>query len=404
MKIDEKFIDGKLLQATENEKGNRNGSSDYPASVGSKKGDPSKARRDLREASGRALDHIWTTSWLKEGISPDSASRVEKVSEIVSGLCNVADKVIIVAPLSAAHAIGAVVRAVGAEPASETVAARADNFLMAGNSLSAFEYKKILNDVRGKRLAMIAISCGHEELGEIAACSIVEKLIADRHGPEELEERITAITGRRGEYLRAMAARGSARMYVLSEDIDEGSFAGCGGFLIPLAAAGIDATEFLSGFKSMLSSTIWDMDGDRYGVLMAGLAKEKAREDILFWQEELSEMAEWICALHRRAGVDSRVIHAPGENSYLAENAFRTHLFCAKEGSDVMTPIFPGASSEGTLNMLTAEKQEKAFVETGNRNPRMRFTIEDCKPHSIGEAMAFFQLSNEIAMHIVSEQ
>lgn len=411
MKIEHKFMEeGQLVAVLDGEK---NEGSDHPGREDSNKEspnkedlnkkDPGKVRRNFSEASGKALDRIWTTSWVKEGISPDVEKRASEAVEAVSELRNITDKILIVSGGATARAIAAVLKATYYERTSVSVGNKG-KCLMAGNSLSTSEYKKILDELQDKKFGMIAISCENEPVEEIAACATAEKLIRDRHGAEELDQRITVITGKRGRYLPEMASRGAASLRMLPDDIYDANFAGSDGFLIPLAAAGVDVAEFLSGFKSMLASTIWDLDGDRYGICMAELALEGGSEDIIFWQEEMSKTAEWLCSLHRRAGVDSRIVYAPGESMYLRESAFQTHIFCADEDVDIMTPVFPGASREGTLSMLAAEKQEELFVGTGNKSERMRFTTENCKAYSMGEAMAFFQLSNEITMDILENE
>lgn len=219
MKIEHKFMEEGQLVAVMN--GEKNGGSDHPGREDSNKEspnkedlnrkDPGKVRRNFSEASGKALDRIWTTSWVKEGISPDVEKRASEAVEAVSELRNITDKILIVSGGATARALAAVLKATDYERTSVS-AGNKGKCLMTGNSLSTSEYKKILDELRGKKFGMIAISCESEPVEEIAACATAEKLIRDRHGAEELDQRITVITGKRGRYLPEMASRGAASL------------------------------------------------------------------------------------------------------------------------------------------------------------------------------------------------
>ena len=63
-----------------------------------------------------------------------------------------------------------------------------------------------------------------------------------------------------------------------------------------------------------------------------------------------------------------------------------------------MTPVFPGASMEGTLSQLVREKQESFYRDSANK--RFKISISRFDEENIGEIMAFFQISNGISRYI----
>ena len=65
-----------------------------------------------------------------------------------------------------------------------------------------------------------------------------------------------------------------------------------------------------------------------------------------------------------------------------------------------MTPVFPGASMEGTLSQLVKEKQESFYRDSANKNKRFKISINRFDEENIGEMMAFFQISNGISRYI----
>lgn len=345
-----------------------------------------------RGYSSKALDYLWTTHWVKEGIMPNFENGAEELRKAADTLRFACEKIFVVA----GGCILASVKAVLGSCEND------GRIIFLGDSISPAEYGEIIKTVKGFSLGMIAISCKEEPVEQIAAFSIARDIIKNLYGMQEFEKRIVIITGKNGVFLPQIASEGTSKLRLLSEDAEEDTAISTEALIFPIAAAGINPTVFLRNFKEILTSTMWDLDGDRYSLFLTEAAKKHGRcEDIIFWQREFSGIANWICALHRKLGIDSKAVYAPGELTATRKGASQTHLFCEEENLDVITPIFPGASMEGTLSHLVKERQELLYRE--NKNARFKITIERFDVEAIAQLMTFLQISNEISRYILKK-
>lgn len=342
--------------------------------------------------SEKALDYLWSTSWVRGGIMPDSAKENDSLMKQVESLRFSCEKIFVVASGCILSGIKGIIKSCDAD----------DKVILLGDTLSPSVYGEILNSVEDKTIGLVGISCKEEPVEQIAAFSLVREMIKNRYGSEDMEKRIVIITSKNGDFLPKIASDGTTKLRLLSEDIKEETSLNTDAMIFPISVAGVNSEFFLRGVREVLTSTIWDREGDRYSLFLTDTAKTHGRtEDIVLWQEELLEIANWLCDIHRKIGIDARVAYAPADLVNIRKKAFQTHLVCEEENVDIMTPIFPGASMEGTLSQLIKEKESEFYTST--KNNRFKISIARFDEENIAEIMAFLQMSNEICRYILKE-
>lgn len=343
------------------------------------------------DLSGEALDYLWTSSWVTDGITPGSEKIDKDLARSIDALRFSCEKIFVVAGGCILSGIKGILRSCDST----------DNIILLGDTLSPSVYGEILDSVENRSIGLIGISCKEEPVEQIAGFSIVREIIKRRCGTEEFAKKIVIITGKNADFFPKTASEGAAQLRLLPADIEEENALNTEAVIFPVAVSGANTENFLRGFKAVLTNTMWDLDGDRYSILLADITRTHGRaEDIIFWQNEFSETADWICGLHRKLGIDARAVYAPGQLDTIRQSAFQTHIFCNEENVDIMTPVFPGASIEGTLSQLVKEKQESFYRDSANKNKRFKISINRFDEENIGEMMAFFQISNGISRYI----
>ena len=179
---------------------------------------------------------------------------------------------------------------------------------------------------------------------------------------------------------------------------------------------------YLNGFHEMVISTWWDADADQYSLQ---LSRYRA-EDILYWQTELSGLAEWLAGMHRTAGIDARPLFCPSELPLrrmkgigdqitidelgAPEAAFATQLMVERENSDIMLPAFPGAIGDGSLNELLRSQARAVLspsllerMKSGTTQDICGVRMTEITPYEYGQMTAFLQISHGITQFVIGE-
>jgi hypothetical protein len=169
--------------------------------------------------------------------------------------------------------------------------------------------------------------------------------------------------------------------------------------LFPMMVAGVNAGNYVRGFREMLSSPWWDQDADRFGVYMGSVAVcslENASvqvEDILCWQPELLGVCRWLAVARQAWDVAAQALYMPREEALLRESAARITFLCNEEPADILLPVFPGVSPEGSLNQMTREAAEALYEQRDG----VLITLDSLDAAELGRLMAYLQLSLGIA-------
>lgn len=121
--------------------------------------------------------------------------------------------------------------------------------LFAGNSLSAHEHEKILNQISGKRFAINAISKSGTTTEPAVAFRIFRALLEKEVGKDEAKSRIVATTDAHKGALRKFAEEEGYATLTIADDIGGRYSVLSPVGLLPIAVAGIDIDALLQGAK-----------------------------------------------------------------------------------------------------------------------------------------------------------
>ena len=121
--------------------------------------------------------------------------------------------------------------------------------VFAGQNLSGPYMKQLLNHLEGKEAAVIVISKSGTTTEPAIAFRILLEYMENRYGAS-VNERIVAITDKSQGALRELANRSGFETFIVPDDVG-GRFSVLTPVgLLPLAVAGIDIEQLLSGAKS----------------------------------------------------------------------------------------------------------------------------------------------------------
>ena len=379
-------------------------------------GDPARIRH-LFGRSGQALDQLWTQSWIRDSIGPGKAD-LRDVDTLASELRYHSDVIVVVAGGITGKMIQAALTAFHDLEEKKKV-------VLLGDTLSSADYANLFDLIEGRNVGLLCVATEEETLAQRAAFATMRKILTDKYG-SGAERRMMVAAAPAAKYILE-EAEGGPRCRRLAADARSAFAAGTEAMTLPMLAAGINAAEYLDGFREMVGSTWWDADADRYSLFLS----RYAAEDILYWQTELSGLADWLAAVHHQIGIDARVLAAPaelayrrvqeqqdpeqlsfgdlaepdpaGEPAFVRNGAFATQLFCEHENTDIMMPAFPGADTDGSLNELL-KSQARRIVNPSLRELMMGGAAQDISginmseltPYEFGQMMAFLQISSGI--------
>lgn len=121
--------------------------------------------------------------------------------------------------------------------------------LFAGNSLSAHEHEKLLNQIAGKRFALNAISKSGTTTEPAVAFRIFRALLEKNVGKDEARTRIVATTDAKKGALRKFAQEEGYPTLTIADDVGGRYSVLSPVGLLPIAVAGIDIDALLQGAK-----------------------------------------------------------------------------------------------------------------------------------------------------------
>lgn len=119
----------------------------------------------------------------------------------------------------------------------------------AGQNLSGAYLKKLVDAVRHKEICVIVVSKSGTTLETALSFRVIRELMDEKYG-DEAKNRIFAVTDKSRGALKTMADLYGYKTFVIPDDIGGRYSVITPVGLLPMAAAGLDTDEFLSGLKS----------------------------------------------------------------------------------------------------------------------------------------------------------
>lgn len=299
--------------------------------------------------------------------------------------------------------------------------------LYTGNSLSTFELQKVLDTLGDSDFSINVISKSGTTTEPAVAFRILKSKLISKYGTTGAAARIYATTDSGKGALHDEAVAAGYTRFVVPDNIGGrySVFSAVG--LLPLAVAGVDISELLSGAASERSRFDNFLDSDslpesfaddpilRYAFLRAELLQKSYDVEVLAtFEPRFCELAEWWKQLFGESeGKDGQGIfpaavtyttdlHSLGQ--YLQDgrrNIFETILGFT---SDQISKIFVPSSSDNLDSLAYLEGKSLAYINeqarlatiSAHRSggiPVNEIILPDSSAHSLGALIFFFEVS-----------
>jgi len=347
----------------------------------------------LKGVGNKALDEMWNSMWVKDALGGGD-ELVEEVHKMAEKIRYQSDLVFVVASgMTAAMINGALTALVAEQSRTE--------FLIVGESLSAADFVQYINKAKNRKLSVMVISAGEDQLAERAAYVCAKKLLVDEYGEANALSRIHMVLNRDSGYFVEEASANGIEIISLPDGIEPACAADTAAMLLPIMTAGIDGEDYVKGFRDMLADTWWDADAMDYSLYLADhCSKNGKKENILTGQQELTGLADWLRLMHENIGIDTRKIVISGGEKINSEADYETVIEMTSEAADVVLPSFPGCNEDGSVNLLLKEQIQKFFDGEKFDKRCSRINTEELKPYDFARLMAFLQVSCGITSFI----
>ncbi len=169
--------------------------------------------------------------------------------------------------------------------------------VFAGHNISEDYLAELEDLMKEHSVACVVISKSGTTTEPAIAFRLVKKFITDKYGREEAKRRIVAVTDKARGALRTMVSREGYRSFIIPDNVGGrfSVFTPVG--LLPIALAGIDIKELLSGAEKMeqISSELSaDNPAIEYAAIRNALyAKGKKVELLVNYHPKLHFVTEW---------------------------------------------------------------------------------------------------------------
>ena len=287
-----------------------------------------------------------------------------------------------------------------------------------GNNLSPAALGEVLRLVRNRNFSVNVISKSGTTTEPAIAFRIFRDLLEDKYGDIGMRERIYATTDKTSGALRQMAETEGYETFVVPGDIGGRYSVLSAVGLLPMAAAGIDIRQVLTGAQgameqycsdSSMSNPVWQYAGIRQA--LAGLGK--TTEILGFYEPSFRFMAEWWKQLFGESeGKDGKGIfpasveltsdlHSLGQ--YIQDGQrmlFETVVSFDTFGTDISVPASRVGSDglaylEGKgLSFINGKAMEAtAAAHVAGGVPNIRISLPGINPEIFGELVYFFEVA-----------
>ncbi|MDD2295427.1 MAG: glucose-6-phosphate isomerase [Eubacteriales bacterium] len=288
----------------------------------------------------------------------------------------------------------------------------------AGQNISAVYHKELMEVLESQEFCLCVIS----KSGTTAEPSIAFALLKDalilRYGKEEAARRIYAITDASKGVLRQEAEREGYETFVVPDDIGGRYSVLTPVGLLPLAAAGFDPEEFLSGARAAGQDREL-MDQAREYAVGRNLLYKKGKHIEIFesYEPRFAFFAEWLKQLFGESegkggkGIFpaslnfSSDLHSMGQ--FLQEGTpcfFETILEECRPAADLCVPNSAGSPLAGKsvndINRAALEGVAAAHRQAGI--PMFRFELkEKISPQILGQVVYFFETACALSAYMM---
>ena len=298
--------------------------------------------------------------------------------------------------------------------------------LFAGQNLSEDYHYELLDFLKDKKFSVIIISKSGTTTEPAIAFRLLRKELENRYGKQEASKRIIAITDASKGALRSMADQENYKSFVIDDDIGGRYSVLTPVGLLPIACAGFNIEELISGAGSMLelseSKAFEDNPVFQYAAIRHALySKNKTIEILANYNPRLNFIAEWWKQLFGESeGKENKGIfpasvsfttdlHSLGQ--YVQEglrNIFETVISVEKTKFNLEIPSdsdnfdklnFLEGKSIDYVNKMAELGTTLAHVD-GNV-PNIKISLPEINEFYIGQLLYFFEKSCAISGYLL---
>lgn len=349
--------------------------------------------KERRPETGRVLDELWSGTGMNGWVQAPLHQNKEELDYIL----NVAD--ILKQETEMMVVIG---RENAVLPAKAAVSALPDtldgvDIKFAGQNFCTSALTKLMKEMSRRDTVLCVVSKTGEEPEVQAAFSVLKALMVKKYGSREHASRRTVVITEPGSVLHEEAQKEGYLEFSYPVDVSElyGALTPAG--LLPMAAAGIDIREFISGASAMATSPQWDRDGADYAIARVLIRQNISIERISTFDSRFEETCRWMKQLYRTDGADGMMTIAGG---YYEEpgpvSVFETIISADDCVSDIIIP--DGVLAGRRLEDFNHEKfmdTMQTFTESGRC--AVHLSLPEADPFHYGQLVYFLQTASRIA-------
>lgn len=325
-------------------------------------------------------------------VSTEELTQIKEVSNKIRNMCDVFIVIGIGGSYMGSKAV--------IEALTPTYNNKKPEIIFFGKNINPNEYVEVLEYIKDKEVVVNVISKSGTTLEPSIAFDLIYEEIKKKYNEDELKERVIITTDANTGTLRELVNKENFQSFVVPTIVGGrySVFTPVG--LLPIAVAGINIDELLSGVKNTIDNYI--DEANRYAVIRDILYnKDKFIESFTIYDEKLHYFAEWLKQLlaesHGKekkgilpiSNINTRDLHSMGQ--YL------------QEGKDIIFETVIGVKNNKSiyidkynmdLNELNNMALEKVCMAHDNGyTPSSIIYIDELNETNIGEIMQFFMLS-----------
>lgn len=299
--------------------------------------------------------------------------------------------------------------------------ARGPEILFAGQNLSGVYHRQLMEALEGKEVCLCVVSKSGTTAETNIAFSVLKKWMQTRYG-DSARQRIFVVTDREKGLLRREAEEEGYESFVIPDDVGGRYSVLTPVGLLPIAAAGIDIEEILSG--AARAKDLYDrapvMDNPclQYAAARDFLAgRGKSVEIYASYEPRLVSFGQWLQQLFGESqGKEGKGIfpallqfttdlHSMGQ--FIQEGSqifFETVLHVKDPGMDLEIPQTAAPAFRGkTMNRVNqAAVEGVGKAHASDQVPVITIDIQELSPYNFGKMVYFFERSCAIGGYLMN--
>ena len=299
--------------------------------------------------------------------------------------------------------------------------ARGPEILFAGQNLSGVYHRQLMEALEGKEVCLCVVSKSGTTAETNIAFSVLKKWMQMRYG-DSTRQRIFVVTDREKGLLRREAEEEGYESFIIPDDVGGRYSVLTPVGLLPIAAAGIDIEEILSG--AARAKDLYDrapvMDNPclQYAAARDFLAgRGKSVEIYASYEPRLVSFGQWLQQLFGESqGKEGKGIfpallqfttdlHSMGQ--FIQEGSqifFETVLHVKDPGMDLEIPQTAAPAFRGkTMNRVNqAAVEGVGKAHASDQVPVITIDIQELSPYNFGKMVYFFERSCAIGGYLMN--